>query len=334
MLGYRALIRIATFVVLLIVTGATGYHFIEGWPWFEGLYMTVITIATVGYGEVMPVSTLGRLFTMALIVFGVSVMGYALTQMTSFVVEGHFNRAFRGRRLERMIQQMSDHYIVCGYGRIGRSVVTELVDADVPFLVITRESDTGDELFVNDREIPILLGDATDEDLLLRAGLERAKGVIAALPDDADNIMIAITTRDINLDTIVVARASNESSVRKLRRAGAHRVISPYDLGGRRMASLILRPSVMDFLDVIMHTGDVEIRLEEITLPSKSPLHGMTMRDAKIGERSGAIVLAVRTLDGKTITNPGAQHELKEWEQLIVMGRPDQINELREMSCT
>ena len=331
MTGYRALIRVIAYAGVLLVIGSTGYHFIEGWPWFDGLYMTVITIATVGFSETGRLTVSGRLFTILLIVFGVSVMGYALTQMTSFVVEGHFNLAFRRRRMEQIIEQMADHYIVCGFGRIGRSVVEEFVDAAVPFVVITKDTAEDDSLLDREKPIPLVVGDATDEDVLLKAGVERARGVVAALPDDPDNIMITITTRDLNLDTIVVARASQESSVRKLRRAGANRVISPYDLGGRRMASLILRPTVMDFLDVITHSGEVEIRLEEITIPPKSRLNGKTIRDSKIGEGSGAIILAVRTLDARTVTNPGASHELKEWEQLIAMGRPNQIESLKEM---
>jgi len=319
--------RVLVLAACLLVVGSSGYHYLEGWSWLDGLYMTMITVATVGFGEVHPQSVAGRFFTMGLIVVGVSVVGYALTQMTNFVVEGQLNNVFRRRAMERLIRQMSDHYIVCGYGRIGRAVVQEFVQAGVPFVIVTRD-DPG-TLSFEDREVPVIVGDASDEEVLQRAGIERAKGLVAALPDDADNVLVTMTARDLNLDIVIVARAAQNAMIRKLRRAGANRVISPYELGGRRMASIVLRPAVVDFLDVMMHSGEVEIRLEEMTIPVRSPLDGKTIRDARIGERTGAIILAVRTLDGKTVTNPGPGYVLRAWEQLIVMGSDAQIRGLR-----
>ena len=328
MAPYDRFIRVIVLVAALLLVGATGYHYLEGWPWFDGLYMTVITLATVGFGEVRDLTMEGRLFTIALIVFGVSTMTYTLTQMTGFVVEGQLNQIFRGRRMGRMIERMTDHYIVCGFGRIGHSVVSELIAADVPFVLIEAEPPAAG-ITVEGREVPTIVGDATDEAVLQQAGIERALGLIAALPNDADNVMVTLTARDLNMDLIIVARATQESAVPKLERAGATRVVSPYDLGGRRMASIVVRPSVMDFLDVMMHSGKVEMRVEQITIPSHSCFEGKTIRETGIGEKTGAIVLAVRTLDGQIHSNPGPSHIIKEWEQLIVMGREDQIQALK-----
>ena len=329
--AYRRLLRVFIFMACLLVIGATGYHYLEDRSWFDGLYMTVTSLTTVDFGEVRPLTAEGRLFTIGLIAVGVSVMGYAFTQMISFVVEGHFHGIFKGKRMERMIEGMSGHYIVCGFGRIGHAVVQEFVETSVPFVLITAEAPSED-IRMGGKEVPLIIGDATDEDVLKKAGIERAKGLVTALPDDADNVLVTMTARDMNLDIIIVARASQDASIRKLHRAGANRVISPYDLGGRRMASIVLRPSVMDFLDVIMHSGEVEIRLEEITIPEKSSLDGKTIREARVGETTGAVILAVHTLEGKTITNPGASHTLRAWEQLIVMGRSNQIQALREIA--
>ena len=327
---HTRLMRIVALVSALLMAGATGYHYLEGWSWFDGLYMTVITLATVGFNEVRVLTTEGRLFTIVLIVFGVSTMTYTVTQVTGFVVEGQLNQIFRGRRMGRLIERMADHYIVCGFGRIGHSVVSELIAADVPFVLIA-DDDSVRDLTVEGREILAIVGDATDEETLQRAGIERASGLIAALPNDADNVMVTLTARDLNMDLIIVARATQESAIPKLQRAGANRVVSPYDLGGRRMASIVLRPSVMDFLDVMMHPGEMEMRVEQITIPSHSCLEGKTIRETAIGEKTGAIILAVRTLDGQIHSNPGPSHVIKEWELLIVMGRADQIQALKTL---
>jgi voltage-gated potassium channel len=329
--SHRDLLKVVGFLAALVATGAVGYRVIEGWSWFECVYMTIITIATVGFREVHALSDIGRLFTVLLIVGGVSIVGYGATLMTSFVVEGRINEAFRGRRLGRIMENMKEHYIVCGYGRIGSVVAEELVTCGRPIVIVDTEEHPGG-IRINDVEVPLIVGDATEEETLLRAGIERASGLVAALPGDADNVMATLVARDLNMDIYVVARAVVESSVSKLHRAGATKVVAPYELGARRMASLLLRPLVLDFLDVMMHGGDVEIRLEQVTISQKSPMSGKTIRDASIGALTGAIVLAVKTLDGKTITNPSGDYTLNAWEQVIVMGSPEQLAKLRDMT--
>ena len=328
---YRDLFRTILMVLGLLLFGAAGYRFVEGWEWSDSLYMSVITVATVGFQEVAPLDGPGRVFTMILILGGVSVLGYGATRMTSFVIEGRLNEILRGRRMEKAIGLMKGHYIVCGFGRIGRVVVSEFVESGMPVVVIdTVEHPEG--ITCGETHVPLVVGDATDEEVLIRAGIERAKGLVTALPGDADNIMVTLVARDLNMDLIIIARAGTDTNISKLYRAGATNVVSPYDLGARRMASMVLRPFVVDFLDVMMHTRAGEIRLEQVTIGQNSKLAGQSIRDSHIGAETGAIILAVGALDGKTINNPSGAYTLQAWEKLIVMGNPSQIDALRALA--
>ena len=327
----RTLLTVVSLMAALLIMGTTGYRVLEGWSWSDSIYMTVITLATVGFAEVHEMDAAGKMFTIVLIVGGVSVVGYSVTLMTGFIVEGRINEALRGRRMGKMIEKLSDHYIVCGFGRIGSVVVSELVESGKSLVVIDTEQHP-EGISVAGTRVPLIVGDATDEGILQQAGIERAKGLVTALSGDPENIMVALVASGLNMDLTIVARATSEGAVSKLYRAGATKVVAPYELGALRMASLLLRPSVMDFLDVMMCTGDVEIRLEQITLSDDSCLSGQTIRDAHIGGRTGAIILAVRTLDGKLVNNPSGNHLMQGWEQLIVMGRHEQIEALKELA--
>ena len=328
---YNDLFRVIFLLLGLLAFGTMGYRFFEGWGWFDSLYMTVITLATVGFREIGPMDTAGRAFTIVLIMGGVSVLGYGATKMTSFVVEGRLNEILRGRRMEKVIGKLDGHYIVCGYGRIGTVVTAEFVESGVPVVVVDH-AEHPEGIIVGEYQVPLIVGDATDEEVLLSAGIERAKGLVAALPGDAENIMATLVARDLNMDLVIVARAVTETCVSKLYRAGATNVVSPYELGARRMASTVLRPFVVDFLDVMMHAGDAEIRLEQVTIGQKSEFAGKTIRESEIGARTGAIILAVGALDGRTINNPSGIHVLEPWEKLIVMGKPDQIDAVRKLA--
>ncbi len=240
-------------LVLLVAGGTLGYSWVEGWSVAESLYMTVITITTVGYGEVRTLSPQGRQFTILLIVFSVVTAGYSVTTLLGFIFEGQIVQLMRGRRMERAISRLSDHYIICGCGVVGKQVALEFRQAGVPFVIVERDPEHSE--LGRDESVLFVKGDADDDETLIEAGIEQAKGLVSALRQDGGNVFVVLTARQLNPSLMIVARAAEEQTVGKLLRAGADRVISPYQIAGRRMASVILRPSVMNFLDVVVEGG-------------------------------------------------------------------------------
>jgi voltage-gated potassium channel len=312
-------------LLAVLVVGTVGY-LILGFGILDALYQTVTTVATVGYREVQPLTTAGKIFTMVLILLGVGAALYAFSVLIETLVEGRLQDVLGRRRMERNIQAMRDHVIVCGWGRVGRSIASEVTAAGRELLVIDQ-----DAARLADCPHPSILGDATDDDVLARAGLDRAAAVVAAVDQDAENSFITLSARATRPDVFIVSRARSIESEAKLRRAGADRVVNPQHIGGARMAAFVLRPHVAEFLDVVMRERNLEFRLEELAIRPGSPVQGMTLREAHLRDRSGALVLALRDPDGQFVTNPSPDARIETEHVLIAIGTEDELARLSEI---
>jgi len=312
-------------ICLVIVAGTFGYRFIEGWPILDALYMTVITMTTIGYGEVRELSQTGRIFTLGLIVASIVIAGYSLSQLTAFVFEGEFNRLIQGHRMDRRIRRMKDHVILCGCGSTGIHIAVELARSGIPFLII--EADTSRMGHVLDvvGDVPFLEDDATKDETLKRAGIENARGLIASTSNDKDNVFIVLTARSMNSDLRIVSRLIEDENYDKLRRAGADEIISPNAMGGLRMASVMVRPTAVSLMDELLSVPDHTLGIEEIHVEEIPELVGKTLGEANIGKLTrGLLVVAIIEIDRGYTFNPGAQTRLQPGDKLIVMGNAEQ----------
>ena len=321
------------YFLLIFAIGTVGYRLIEGWPWSEALYMSVTTATSVGFMEVHPLSPGGRAFTIVLITLGITGLGVWWALTTALIVELDLGGVLKRRRIMRSIERLSDHYIVCGVGRMGRVVTAEMKQAETPFVVIENNPDRIAQILELHPDVLVIEGDATKESTLKRAQIDRARGLASCLAEDADNLLVCLTARHLNPRLTTVARAYSEESLDKLRRAGAEHVVSPNQTGGIRMAFSLLRPHVVSFLDcVITDAGGMELRLEQATIPSGSHLVGHTLAEARIPQRTGLIVLGLRRAGsgGPPIYNPGPETRLEESDVMIVLGRSEQVQRLRD----
>jgi voltage-gated potassium channel len=309
-------------VATVLAVGVAGYMLIEGWGFFDALYMVITTVTTVGYGEILPLSPTGRAFTMLLIVMGVGTMLYTLSTVVHYAVEGELTRQVGRRRMQGRIERLGQHVVLCGYGRVGRQIAAEFRRENVTFVVVdVNESSLA---AASDDGCLWVPGNAASDDVLLAAGVKRARALITAVDSDVDNVYVTLSARGLNPGLFIVARASREDAEPKLRRAGADRVISPYQIGGRRMAMLALRPIAVDFVDTIMHDPSTDLLLEELEVRPESPLVGKSLETARAAEAAGAIVLAVKR-DGQLIPNPRGDLVVRAGDQLVVMGTPGDL---------
>jgi voltage-gated potassium channel len=311
----------------VLLFGTLGYRLLENFGWLEALYMTVITVTTVGYGEVRPLGDVGRIFTMVLIGTGVGTILYILTAATQFMVEGKLREVLGRRSVERAIGSLKGHYIICGYGRIGALVCEMLLDAGRQVVVIDSNEEVTRRLGAEN--VHYVLGSATEDESLLAAGVERARGLVATVSSDADNVYIVLTAKDIRPDLFVIARATEPGSERKLRHAGADKVVSPYFIGARRIAQTVIRPSVADFIDLTFHsTLDQPLRMEELTVGPGAELAGTSLKDSGIRHKLDLIVLAVKKQDGSMRFNPPADTVVEVGDTLIAMGPGSSMSKL------
>lgn len=306
----------------VLVVGTVGYV-ILGFGFVDALYQTVTTVATVGFREVQPLTTVGKFFTMALILLGVGATLYAFSVLIETLIEGRLLDLLGRRRMARTITTMQDHTIICGWGRVGRAIAAEVADADKPLVVIDLDEDR-----LTDCPHPSVHGDATDDKVLLEAGIRRAASLVAAVDQDAANSFITLSSRALNPDLFVVARVRSVDSEEKLRRAGADRVVNPQHIGGARMAAFVLRPHVAEFVDVMTRERNLAFRLEELPISPESPIAHQTLRDAHIRDRTGALVLALRRADGTFLTNPAPETVLEPKHVLIAIGTEDELGAL------
>jgi voltage-gated potassium channel len=320
----------------LLLFGTLGYMGIEEWEWGDSLYMTVITLTAVGYDEVHPLSPTGRIFTSFILAGGITGLGLWVAFLTSFVVELDLTPVLRRRRTEKEIKKMRNHVIVCGAGRTGSQVMEELLVAGESFVVIERDRAKVEEIQELLPDLVVVEGDATIDHFLEEAGVQKARGLIACLSADTDNLFVCLTARDLRSDLEIVARAYEEETVPKLYRAGANHVVSPNASGAIRMAAFMLRPSVVSFLDVATRSPDLTLRLEQETVTETSPLAAQTLADARIPQNTGLIVIALRKRNPEGaeeaysyVFNPVATTRLDPGDIMIVLGAPEQIRSLR-----
>jgi voltage-gated potassium channel len=305
-------------IVLILLIGMWGYMLIEGWGALDSLYMTVITLATVGYGEVHAVSELGRIYTIVLIFLGVSYFLYVVGAMMQFMVEGRIRHILGRQRLDRKIKRLRNHYIVCGYGRIGKVICSKLLSESVDLAVIENNPDRIDA--IDEDRILYIIGDATDEAVLQKARIERAAGLIAVLATDADNVFLVLTARQLNREILILARASRQPAKAKILAAGADYVESPYELGAVNMAQRILRPTVTNFLDLAFKQGSKEIQMEEIPVSNRSSLNNVALQDSGIRQDFNLILIAVKKPDGQMIFNPSYETRIEANDTVIAVG--------------
>ena len=321
--------RLALLLFLIILAGGTlGYVVIEGWQPWDAFYMTVTTITTVGYREIHPLSRQGQVFTIVLILSGVGTVFYAATMLATLVVEGGLQRGFERRRVSRMLEQIQDHFILCGYGRIGSIIAKELHDEGVPFVVIERDHERAQEIarrgWINLEE------DASREEVLSKAGVARARGLIAAVGTDAENVYTVLTARVMRPDLYIIARVESEDAERKLRRAGADRVISPYQIGAAHMAQTALRPAVVDFVQLATRSEHLDLSMEQVHIAERSSLVGQSIVNAGIRQKFSVIIVAIKRADGAMQFNPPPEAVIRAGDELVVLGAPPSVKALEE----
>jgi voltage-gated potassium channel len=313
-------------LVGIIAAGTAGYMAF-GFSLLDALYQTVTTVATVGFREVQPLSAGGQAFTIVLILVGVGTALFTFTQGLEVVVEGHVQEVLGRRRMERDLARMSGHVIVCGFGRVGRNLAQYVTGAGDDVVVIDNDPTRA---AAAEGSAHVVLGDATTDEALKEAGIERARVLVTTLTTDAANLFVTLTARSLRPDLFIVARARVESSEAKLAQAGADRVVNPQGIGGARMAAFVLQPHVAEFLDIVMHDGSLEFRLEEVPLPAGSPLAGRSLREAHIRDSTGALILALRDSGGEFTTNPPPETTLEAGQILIAIGTEGQLKALAD----
>jgi voltage-gated potassium channel len=321
------LIRPLILFGIVIVTGVVGYIVLEGWTVVESLYMVAITLSTVGFREVRDISAPGRVFTIGLILFGITTGAFLISRFGEIFLEGQIKGITRRRRMSKLVQDLSDHYIVCGFGRVGQRVCSELRREHERFVVVEQDQTREDAMI--EQDILYILGDAAEDDILQSAGIQSCKGVVVAVDSDADSVFVTLTARSLNASVLIVSEARNPESVAKLKRAGATRVVSPFVIAGRRMANMVKRPATVDFLDTVMRRSGSELRLEEMTIRESSELAGITLGEAHLRRKAGVMVLAIVQVSGEYVFNPDANTELRAGQMLIALGTEEQLAALR-----
>lgn len=318
---------VALALLFVVLAGTAGFHYIEHWPWFDGLYMVVTTLTTIGYQEVHPLSHAGRVFNMFVIVAGVALVFLAIGALTQALLEFELNTVFGRRKMEREIDRLADHYIICGAGRVGRSAARELARKPVPFVILENSE-------MKAAKYPdwlILVGDATQEQTLRDVHIERARGLVAATTTDATNLYIILTARALNPKLHIIARASEEDAEKHLLKAGADSIVSPYSFAGQRIAQSFLRPHVVSFLDTATTHLGMDLEIGEICIGGRSTFAGKTIESSRIRQDRGVIILAIKREKGMRF-NPAPDDRIEPGDFLIAMGEPSQLRRLEEMA--
>ena len=315
-------------VIAVVVGGTLGYRFIEGWSWFDGLYMTVITLATIGYGEIHPLTREGQIFTMLLIGVGVVIFGFLISNITQVLIETELESFLGRRKLFKDISKLKDHYIICGAGRVGNRVIEELRKKKADFIVIERDQQVAQQILM--RGDLVLIGDATDETVLEGAHLREARALISAASTDAENVYIVLTARGMNPNIYIVARAYDEAAERQLLRAGANKVVSPVIIGSHRMAQAALSPAVADFIELTTMTESLDLNFEQVRISPNSPLDGLRLDESGIRSQHGAMIVAITDHDGKMTFNPDGGQILKSGDLLIAIGTESGLRQLAD----
>lgn len=325
-------ILVALCVPVVLVTGGTlGFHFLEGKSYFESLYLTVITLTTVGYGDIVPTTSVGKGFTMVLVAGGVFTYFYAATTLIQAIVGGELADHLGKHYMEQTLESLRDHIIVCGYGRMGRLVCREFAQEKVPYVLIDEDPELLRD-FRTTATSAAIVGDATSDDVLRRAGIERARGLVTVMHSDAANLFTTMSARLLNPKLFIVARVEDMQSEQKLLRGGADRVVSPYQIGGTRVAQAILRPTVMDFIELATRTEHIDLQLEETIIRAGSPLIGTHLQDSRIRSELKIIVVAIKKANGKMEFNPNPEVAFEQGDTLVAIGHKERLIELEKLA--
>jgi voltage-gated potassium channel len=328
--GSQRLRRVVALLCLVLAGGTIGYVAVEGWSAWDAFYMTVITVTTVGYGEVHRLSSGGRVVSIILAIGGVGTVLYAFTLVAADVIEGGLRERFELRRRLRMINDLNNHFIICGSGRIGSIIAAEFRRQAVPFVIVERDPEKLHEAL--ERGDVAVEADASREDVLKRVGIERARGLIAAVGTDAENVYAVLSARVLRPDLYIIARAESEDAERKLLRAGANRVLSPYEIGALQMAQTALRPAVVDFVQLATSSENLELAMEQIQIGEATALAGRSLIEANLRQRYGVVVVGIQRGDGKMEFNPSPEAVMKAGDQLVVLGRPENLRQLEAVA--
>ncbi len=313
-------------ILTIIIIGTVGYMLIEKWSFFDSFYMTIITISTTGFKEVKPLSTSGMVLTVGLIITGVLAIAYTGSRGIQVLVE---SQILRRRRMAKRLSEISNHYIICGFGRMGKQIAEYLYDSNLDFVVIENEPNNVSKL--TELNYPFVDADATDDDALKKAGIERAKGLVAVLSTDAENVFTTLSATELNDKTFIVARAIDEGTEGKLKKAGADRVVTPYELGGNRMVQLLLRPGVADFIEVIAKKQNVDISLEQIVVCKGSSLVGLTLAESPIRSELNIIIIGIDKSLGRFVYNPKSSTKIEVDDKLIAIGELENLTKLTSL---
>lgn len=316
--------------LLLVVGGTAGFQILEGLSLFEALYLTVITLTTIGYGDIVPETDGGKLFTMMLVIGGVFTFFYAATALIRAVVSGEVGDLLGRRYMERALAHMHHHVIVCGYGRVGRLVCKEFMREKIPFVVIDENAALRAQ-FEGQAGV-FLVGDATSDEVLRHAGIERARGLVTVMATDADNLYTTMSARLLNSKLFIVSRIEDMQSEKKLLRAGANRVVSPYQIGGSRVAQAVLRPTVVDFIELATRTGHIELQLEETRIAAESPLAGATLADSRLRADLKIIIVVIKKPGGEMIFNPPSDKTIEAGDTLVAIGHREHLDKLDRLA--
>jgi voltage-gated potassium channel len=324
--------RLKISIILLftvIFAGTIGYSVFEDMPVFDAFYMTIITISSVGFSEIKPLSQVGRIITIIVIVSGISVLTYTLGQVARIFVEGELRWILGRRKLEKQISALNGHYIICGFGRIGSIISRELADENIPFVVIEQDAEKIKQL--EEDHFLYLNMDATSDEALLQAGIKKAKGIVTAVRSDSDNVFITLTAKGLRPDIFVLARASDVQNESKILRAGASRVVCPYLYGGRRMAQILKKPTVVDFIDSAMMDSQLGLSMEEAVVGPASDLIGKTLIDSQIRQKFGVVIVAIKKPTSEMIFNPTPTEKLESQDTIVVIGKEEDLKRMNEV---
>jgi len=316
----------------LLVVGTVGFRLIQHWPWFQCLYATLMTVSTIGAEPENQLSRSGQYFNVILIFLGLGVIGYAIGMLTHGVIQSELGVFFGRRRMKREISSLHDHFIVCGAGRVGRRIATEVSARRLPVVIV--DSDPNRARWAEEKNLPVVLGDATNEAVLREARIEQARALASAVTTDAQNVYIVLTARSLAPNLFIVARASEEHAESKLLKAGANLVVSPYIYAGQRMARLMTRPHVQRFIDLALSSlgNELDLQIEEVSIGQHSRLAGLRLRDADLRNRLGVLVLAIRRKTGKIEFNPPAEDQIEPGDFLIAMGESQPLKDLEALA--
>ena len=312
-----------------VVLGAAGYRVIEGWDWLDALFMTFLTLTTVGYGEVHPLSPAGKVLSIVVMVAGVGGVAYTFSAIGDYIVSGELRGDMERDRMHKRVAELRNHFIICGFGRVGSEVARQFGREGVPFVVVDNSTDPTRRCAECGH--PVVQGDATDDDVLRDAGIAHARGLVATLDNDAENTYVVLSARALRADLFIVARSDSPGAEAKLQKAGANRVLSPYSIGGRHMAGMAVRPSVVDFLDDLMSSENLDFWVEEISVSATSSLKGATLGSVQLRNVTGANVLAIRK-STRVVTNPSDDTVVENGDRLIAFGSRQQLANPAELS--